>query len=1037
MKYTRPILFALLCLFFANGPFYAYATEDSAEFQRRLFQDWIFQDYGLQDDQCFQNPKDHKVELHLIEKALSSFPESEKGSFRKIVSEWTAKKVPGNDPRWKDLYRQICMKRRVQRLELFLDECPEIVYTKHFVLGASFYSYTDDTTDEQYHDYSRDRRPGASLCKMILRPDGSVVHETLVESKEGMIRDPEVSWDGKRILFSMRNDLTKDDFHLYEYHVESKKVRQLTFGPGFADTEPVYLPNGDILFSSTRCMQVIDCWWTEATNFYVCDQDGRFMRRISFDQVSVNYPKVAFDGRITYTRWDYNDRGQIFPQPLFIMNPDGTGQTEFYGNNSWFPTTILHARGIPGSHKVLAIASGHHTYQHGKLIQIDRTKGTQEADGITYVSPVQKADPVRIDQFGQNGEQFQYPYPLSETEWLVSYLPEGRKFTKKSRQYEIPFGVYAMDLDGNRELLAWDPTISCNQQIPLKERPLPVLRPSSVDENLKTGRFYVHNVYEGPGLKGIPKGTIKSLRVVSIETRSAGIGSNVNFGEGGGALVSTPIAISNGSWDVKHVLGSVPIEKDGSAFFEVPAKTPLYFQLLDKNDDVVQTMRSWSTLQPGEFFACIGCHEAKENTTNNPEMGTSIAISKPPQKPKPVYTPPKGIIQNTGFSFVRDIQPIFDTHCVECHTGEKNPDGSPAPFSLMGNEVFSNAPTVHYTEIPRDQRWLSSKRRFSESYLNLTNYGNRSKAQYINWLDVQSAPPMLLPYTSGAFKSPIVQMFRTSDRDKNHKNVKISESEIRRIALWIDLLVPFCGDYLEENKWTPQEMAEYAYYEMKKTKMAEIVEKNIELKQKYDRKEIALPAPESFERFQNGGPEEKKKFISAYLSKEWPDWGYKTGKENIYRNLALNPKDVQGEKTSWPHASSNSEYARRDCFAAKNAIDGITKNTGHGENWPSWGPNKRTDLSLKVEFGHKVRTDKVVLWLRADFPHDEIWTSATLEFSDGSKERITLKKTDKPQSFTFSERETQYVRLTDLVTTRPLGWCGITEMEIWGRSVEK
>ena len=161
---------------------------------------------------------------------------------------------------------------------------------------------------------------------------------------------------------------------------------------GHADYEAIYVPNGDIVFNSTRCVQSIDCDSNVVSNLYTCDQDGRFLRRLGFDQVTVNYPKLLPDGRVIYTRWEYNDRSQIWPQPLFQMNPDGTGQTEYYGNNSWFPTSILHARPIPGSRKLIAILSGHHANQKGKLAVIDVAGGNQEAQGVTLVAPQSQAE---------------------------------------------------------------------------------------------------------------------------------------------------------------------------------------------------------------------------------------------------------------------------------------------------------------------------------------------------------------------------------------------------------------------------------------------------------------------------------------------------------------------------------------------------------------------------------------------------------------------------------------------------------------------
>ena len=165
------------------------------------------------------------------------------------------------------------------------------------------------------------------------------------------------------------------------------------------------------------------------------------MRRISFDQVHTNYPTVLPDGRIAYTRWEYNDRGQIYPQALFQMRPDGTGQMALYGNNSWFPTAILHARGIPGTTKLVAIASGHHTKQVGKLILIDPAQGREENAGIQLIAPLRQTEAVRVDRYGQEGDLFQYPFPLDESTFLVAYYPLGWVADKENPRLEIEFEI--------------------------------------------------------------------------------------------------------------------------------------------------------------------------------------------------------------------------------------------------------------------------------------------------------------------------------------------------------------------------------------------------------------------------------------------------------------------------------------------------------------------------------------------------------------------------------------------------------------------
>ncbi|MDO4586630.1 MAG: hypothetical protein Q4C95_04945 [Planctomycetia bacterium] len=986
-------------------------SNEQESFDERLWIDWLQQDFGLDITQCFNSSQDASLEIALVQKCIDEIAEYDSEiaqSFQNELDQLINKQLTGRDPQWKNLYEKACRQRRQFRLEIVSEIYPKIIYTKHYLLGGSHYAYTEDTTDSTFLENSsqNERSPGASLWMLTVDEKGNISNELLLETQEGTLRDPDVSFDGQRILFSMRNNFDKDEFHLYELNSQTKELRQLTFGLGFADIEPAYLPNGDIIFASSRCMQVIDCWMTEASNFYTCDPDGRFLRRLCFDQVTTNYPKILNDGRVIYTRWEYQDRGQIFVQSLFSMNADGSGQTEFYGNNSWFPTTILHARAIPGSNKVIAIASGHHTKQKGKLILIDRDKGTQENSGVQLISPIRETQAERIDAYGQEGEQFQYPLALDEQNFIVTYMPE---------QYGTrPFGLYYMDINGRRELLAWDATTHCCQPVPLAARDIPVIRPSVVDYEKKTGLFYVQNVYEGPGLKGVPKGTIKWLRVIEPKfDRPVCIRSNTNNGPAGGAMVATPVSINNGSWDAKNVLGKVPVQEDGSAYFEVPALKPLYFQLLNENNEAVQTMRSWSTLQPGEFFACIGCHESKESVPINESVEMSkrtIALSEKPSQLIPSITPEKGAAQDYSFSFIRDIQPILDVHCISCHSGQIQSDGSQAPFSLLGN--------LYRRE---NGKWETnmSGRQFSEAYVNLTQNGQQN--EWVNWINVQSVPPMLLPYDSGAVKSKMIQILR--EKDENHQSVALSEEELEKLIIWIDLAVPFCGDNQEAADWNPSEQAIFDYYKMKRDQMIALVEKNIEQLIAVQ-KGADLPEVNEIIHFNAGGSEAKQNFIDSRLKRTFPVLNRKSGSENVYRNLALNSDDIQLDIKAYPHAETNSEFGYLDSCSAKNAIDGkIDQN--------AWKPNYRTDVWLQIHFGHPVEVDKLVL---AKLPKTA-WKSATIEFSDGSRENISFNKEDLMQTFEFPKHQTNWIIITNLQQDFPLQPCGLTEVEVWGTSL--
>ena len=841
-------------------------TNQTAEMLSRIWQqlendfpvqaDWTLQDFGPEFwAQWSKTEGNAEIERKLISRVLEQLGESGAALSKEfaLLRQATA---PPDDARWLNLYAKACEQRRAARLKTVQFKAPRFVFTKHPTIRPSFFAYTEGQSDAQAE---RHFIPGAELC-LAEWAGGSINIRTLLADPKGAIRDPAVSWDGQRVLFAWKKSLNEDDYHLYEMEVASGKVRQITSGLGFADYEPAYLANGDIIFASSRCVQTVDCWWTEVSNLYTCDPDGKFLRRLGFDQVHTVFPSVLEDGRVIYTRWDYNDRGQVFPQALFVMNPDGTGQTEFYGNNSWFPTTIAHARGIPGTQKVLAIFTGHHSTQTGKLGVLDPAKGRQENTGAQLVAPVRETKADRIDSYGQVGELFQYPHPLTETEFLVTYAPFGWDYQdrKDRRKGDAHFGIYWMDMDGHRELLVSDPRLPCQQPVPLVARARPAVRPGTVDYRQQAGTYYVQDVHAGPGLAGVPRGTIKKLRVVALEYRAAGVGNNGSGGPGGGALISTPIAIGNGTWDVKKVLGDATVHDDGSVFFTVPARTPVYFQAIDENGFVAQTMRSWSTLQPGENASCVGCHEEKNTAAAVPKYASTLALKAGPQTLASFHGPAR------GFSFAKEIQPILDRHCIRCHndrqqhmeakrmenavTRERDPflrssalkrsapnqsisvsQTKPAPpkgaaltnqpaFSLLRDETVDRV----------------AKRRWSDSYLNLTlarpaqndwdrgAFAGTFDGRIVNWIGSQSIPAPLPPYAAGSARSELFPLLA-----RGHYEVKLTRAELDTLACWIDLYVPFCGDYTEANAWTPQEVEKYQRYLTKRQGMEELERRNI------------------------------------------------------------------------------------------------------------------------------------------------------------------------------------------------------------------
>lgn len=758
-----------------------------------LLSDWILQDLGPETSALLTEP--NSTISQLVEKA------------RRDLTRLGGK--PGNIGTNLNGYLKLAEERRRIRVAATLAKWGPIAFTEGHTYRMSFIGYTEGLSDARHERFFM---PGARLSVVDFCA-GSVFGKkrVLIEDPQGMMRDVDVSFQRDRLLFAWKKSDRLDDYHLYEYRLADGEIRQLTSGLGRADYEPIYLPDGDIVFTSTRPEQSVPCWWTEISNLYRMRGDGTFIRRLAVDQVHALYPQLLADGRVTYTRWDYNDRGQNFPHPVFSMRPDGQDQRAYYGGNSWFPTSLLHTRGIPGSQKAVSIAAGHHTRQHGKLVVLDVSEGRDEGKGMHFIAPRRKVPYERVDVAMQKGDLFRHPYPFSEEEFLVSFKPEGAE----------RFGLYWMNAAGERELLHLDSELDVARMVPLGHRPAVPVIEDTVRYGEKTAVYYVKDVYLGVGLHGVPRGEAKSIRVVRLDYRAAGVGKTDNSGEGGGSLNSAPIAVGNGSWDVKHILGDVDIEEDGSARFEVPAMESLYLQILDARGRVIQTSRTWDTLLPGETKGCVGCHD-KANANFHPyQEEATLAWKKPIQKLRPFFGPTR------GFSFPKEIQPILDTKCISCHDGSK-----PEVMDLRG--------------LPVDDATLNL-RKWTRSYLNLVeatrspNGGYKANPEngWVTWISKMSRPTEIPPYFSGAARSPMLEML-----DKGHQGVMLSEAEHARFAAWMDLLVPFSGDYREGNAWNERQHAYYSYYEGKRavTTREDLANLMAYLKIPADASTTALPA---------------------------------------------------------------------------------------------------------------------------------------------------------------------------------------------------
>jgi hypothetical protein len=785
--------------------------------------DWFLQDnpiHGEWGNGGYDARKDYKhyldpdrdslLEQKLIEHVLK---EIDAPDLQKQLNRLTTGPVSPNDPAWLALYETACRERRTQRLAPLLKETRQLIYATHMNMGTIYLA----TETQGCPD-------GSQLRIIDLAPEAGgnpLRDELLFDSGNGIVRDPELSFDGKKLLFAWRKtnqNLSTNgrlapetgNYKIYEMDLASRKIRPLTDDKTYgADIEPCCLPDGNIMFSSMRCVQEVTCGWGDCSNLYIMDKDGKYARRVGFDQTQTAFPHLLNDGRVIYTRRDYNDRGQSYAHALFVMNPDGTFQTEYYGNNSMAPTSIQHTRPIPGSKKTMGVAGGYHTTQGGKLVVIDPSRGRQNYDGLTFFNwtPTPPHE-VNNENYCRVGEQYTYPYPFDENSLLVSFSPIGAYLTGSSgalnaskEQGLMLYHLYYMTLDGRRELLAAHPALSCTQAIPVRPRSRPPLRASSVDYTKDSGTCYVQNVYYGPSAEGIEPGSIRKLRVIQLHCKPATIGAGgwspprdqVGPGRkyaGYGWHSVLPAGVGSASFDTKTILGEAEVHADGSAMFEVPARTPIYFQLIDENGLAAQTMRSWATLMPNENFSCVGCHEENDSAPL-PGSNRTAALQRPPQKLQPVYD-----FSGKPFSYPQQVQPLWDQHCIACHAPGKKGE----KIDLTGTLISDN---------PEDRGVFSTRRKFNRSYLTLLQVNRVEHArlqtprldegrpnQWVDYYTRMATMELTPPYHSGSTQSGLIQLLL-----QGHGKTRLTPGEIATVAAWIDLNVPYVGEYDEMNIW--------------------------------------------------------------------------------------------------------------------------------------------------------------------------------------------------------------------------------------------
>jgi hypothetical protein len=651
-------------------------------------------------------------------------------------------------------------------------------------------------------------RPGGDVCVLATRggvglfpaladPAAKEDDEPLVEVRSilngalgpGHVHGMDLWWDADRMVFgyaraktdqppdgwldrreSYRLRREEEPIHIFEVGVDGRGLRQLTDGQ-WSDLDPTYLPNGDIAFVSERCGTSLQCNEYDkdetSCNLYVMRPDGGNVRRLSVNKDGDYLPHCLDNGLIGYTRWEYHERSWAYIQSLWVVRPDGTGADAIFKQHFVNPWALEDVRSIPASNRLVAIAAGHHTLAVGPLVVIDTSVGINDPQGIAIVTPNVKPpeggmDGVPVPEGGvvDPGGYYSTPWALSEKHFLVAYT-YGAETTNPTG-----YGLYLVDVYGNKELIYRDPAISSFVPIPLRPRPMPPVLPDVTDPAVDYATCVISDV--GYGCEGIEPQRIRYIRLAEpIGWPYDNINGGQRYGEdhryGGPGAERKNLT----NWTPVRILGDVPVEADGSAQFRVPIDTAVYFQLLDENRMELRRMRSFISFQPGEVRACVGCHESRGVAPLESLPSETLALAGEPAAPLPA---PWG---DAPISFLRDVQPVLDQHCVRCHSGLR-PAGD---LDFFGGLISYDSAVAGY----------GHNRAFETILAKGLVAISAARAQ-----DASITPPLAY----GSHRSKLVACLAD---DTHRAEVCLSEEDRLRLVMWIDANAPYHDRFVNKR----------------------------------------------------------------------------------------------------------------------------------------------------------------------------------------------------------------------------------------------
>ncbi len=610
-------------------------------------------------------------------------------------------------------------------------------YDYRDISGGGVYKLDNPGYSMQTSDLTKHRLPKGNFTTLSLSYDAKSIYFAFAERAE---QKPDYYSDQRKC------------FHIYSMDCNGGNLKQLTDGI-YDDFDPCELPGGDVAFMSTRRGGFGRCHnpWEPLPCYTLhrMKSDGQNIKTLSFHETNEWHPSVLHDGRIVYTRWDYIDRSAANFHGLWISNPDGSNPSILFGNYTKNLNACYQPRAIPGSNKIVFVAGAHHADVGGSLVVVDPTKikihkktGEDDFSSLELLTP----EVCFPEANGWPNSYFHSPWPLSENYYLVSFSFDPLPGMGPHVDEDTTTGLYLFDRFGNMELLYREEGISSMYPIPLAPRTVPPVVPSALDSNLENeGELLLSDIntslYEKSGAR-----KIKTLNIFQILPKSETHVAN-----------KPRLGYANAE-SARMLLGSVPVEKDGSAFFRVPASKPILFQAIDDNGKAVQGMRSLIYLQPGEQRGCVGCHETPGTVARNTQP---IAFKRKPSQIKP------GPDGSLPWNYSRLVQPILDQHCVGCHDGKGKNEKRP---NLCGAE----------------------KDGFLVSYHTLKPY-----VKWYEWGDSSIRQTVTLPEEMPSDNSPLTGII--SNHIKRNM-VKLNNDEMKRLYLWLDGNASFYGTYSEDEQ---------------------------------------------------------------------------------------------------------------------------------------------------------------------------------------------------------------------------------------------